>query len=167
MATITEIRNALYAWVSGQTSLTVIWRFANAPQPARPYVTLRMLPLADVGYDWHGDPDAQGDAETFKDRVFAAEIEVHGEAQPYGANVALSELEQIKRSLQMVTVTDILSAAGLAPMDTSPSEERSAIRRLDFEARYAFQARFGVTQEGTESVGYIATSDAPTGTYES
>lgn len=167
MATITQIRNALYSWVDGQTSLTVIWRFPNAPQPARPYVSLRMLPLADVGHDYYDDPDDQGDAEIFKDRVFSAEIEVHGETQPGGSNVALSELEQIKRSLQTVAVTDILSAAGIAPMDTAPSEDRSAVRRVEYEARYAFQARFGVTQTSAEAVGYIATSDAPTGAYES
>lgn len=163
--TIGDIRDALFAWVDGETSLKTIWIPSNAPIPARPFVTLQMRPLADIGGDWHSPPDDSGISTIYQDREFLVEISVRGELHARGAALAQSYCETIKRSLQTRAVVDTLNAAEVAPLEALPSEDLSAIERLDFRSVYMFQARFGVTMERTEDVGFIATSDAPTGTY--
>lgn len=40
------------------TSLTTIWEYQNAPTPARPYVSLRIQDIQQIGRDWEG-PSAQ------------------------------------------------------------------------------------------------------------
>ena len=165
MATITQIRAALFAWVDGETALTTIWSPSNAPRPARPFVTMDMRPVTNIGHDSRGAPDNNGDAILYADREFRLEIRVYGELQPRGAAAAQSLCEEIKRSLQTRTVVDTLTAAEVGPLEALPTQDLSEIDRVDFESVFMFEARFAVTMERTEDVGFIATSDAPTGTY--
>jgi hypothetical protein len=166
MATITELRAALFAWVDGETTLTTIWVPANAPKPARPYVSIELQPPEDVARDWHSPPDNSGISTIYSDRQVLVEIRVLGDIQPRGAAIAESFCEQIKRSLQMRQVVDTLNAADVAVLEALPTQDLSKIDRTDFQSVYMFQARFGVTMERTEDVGFIATSEAPTGTYD-
>jgi hypothetical protein len=160
-----SIRDALYDWVDSQTALTIIWIPANAPMPEQPYITLRMRPVRDVHRDYHTPPDDSGWSTIFADREFIFEVEVYGDIHPAAADSAMTEIERIKSSLQTRVVIDALTTADIAIMEAMPTQDLSAIGRTDHEARYMFEARFGITLEHTEEVGIIETSDAPTGTY--
>jgi hypothetical protein len=161
------IRQALWEWVDGQvpSGVTVIWLQANAPMPAQPFVTLLMRPLRDIHRDYHTGPDDAGIAQIYADREFVLEIQVYGTLQPDGADLAMTYLEDIKASLQEETTINGLAAADLAPRQALPTQDLSAIGRQEFEARYMFEAIFGWTYEHDDDVGYIGTSDAPTGSY--
>ena len=161
------IREALYQWVASQSAFTTIWIPSNAPMPAVPFVTMLMRPVRDIGHDGYGSPNDSGIRTIYADREFMLEVEVYGDIQPAGADVAQTTLETIKASLQTRVVIDALSEAEIACLEALPTQDLSAIGRLDYEARYMFEGRFGLTMEHTEDVSFISTSDAPTGSYDS
>lgn len=163
-----SIQDALWEWADSQTaeSVTTIWMPANAPMPAVPFVTLRMRPLRDIGHDHRGALSSEGIATIYSDREFILEVEVYGDIHPDGTDEALSAIETIKRSLQVPSTVDTLQGAGIAPRGAGPTQDLSAIGRTHFEARYLFEATFGLSLEASVDLGLISTVEAPTATYQ-
>jgi hypothetical protein len=162
------IMETLWDLVDAMTpgTVTTIWGRPNAPRPSGPFVTMIMRPLDGAELDHHGAPDASGIRTIYADRAFTLSVEVYGTRSATGEDPAHSHIEGIKRSFQTEAVSDTLGEASLAFRQAGPTQDLSAVGRIDFEARYLSELEFGLTQDYEEDAGFIATSDAPTGSYQ-
>jgi hypothetical protein len=156
----TNIRTALYEWVKGVVgNPTVIWREPNAPQPARPYVSIKMGPTTTVGSDYHSGADTNGIESVEGDREFVFSIQVHGKPADEDKGEAISIKERIQSSLEKRSTQATLCAAGLSRVITEGSGDLAGIGGTEYEARVT-------TYSDDDDVGYIATVEDPVGTLE-
>jgi hypothetical protein len=161
------IRQALYDWVNGELGINTIWQHPNAPQPAKPYVTLSMGPTQAQGWDYHGPPDDANGVSVIKgDREFSVEVQVYGTVQPTGENQAMTFAEQLSGSLQKPSQVALFTAAGCAYVNRIALTDLTGIGGTEFEARVSAEFLFRMAQEDTDTVGVIETVDDIDGTLD-
>ena len=56
-----DLQNGIYNWISGESSLTTIWQYANAPRPPRPYISLLIPTITPIGSTEFTKVDSNGD----------------------------------------------------------------------------------------------------------
>jgi hypothetical protein len=161
-----EVREALYDWVDGQVPITWIWQPANGPQPATPYGTIRMLLTDQIGHASVTQPDDTGERTLTQNEEFNFEAKIIGALTPGGDDQVASWLQQLKTSLQTRAVIDALAQAGIAYVETEPIVDLSDTGRVEFESMGMLEIRFRIGYSESDNVGYIETSDAPTGTVD-
>ncbi len=163
--TFTDIRQALYDWVSNEIPITWVWIPLNGPQPATPYGTIQMNPTEEIGHDSHSAPNSSG-VETIRgDREFMFEAQIYGQLSPTGEDPAFSYALELQTSLQKRSVLDELKKFGITYVDTEPVTKLTDIGRTLYEARALLEIRFRIAYVEVDTVGVIETSDAPTGSY--
>lgn len=161
----TDIRQALYDWVTNEIPITWIWIPSNGPQPDTPFGTIKMRPTDQVGHDYHSPPDATTGIETiWSDDEFMFEAQIYGVKSPTGEDPAMSWAKALEKSLQKTSVLAELAVWGIAFVETNPIIDLGAIGRTDYEARVMLEVRFRIGYSETDNVGVIETSEAPTGT---
>jgi hypothetical protein len=163
--TFTDVKAALYDWVSSEIPITWIWAPVNATQPATPYGTITMNPTEEIGHDHHSAPDDNGVETITGVREFMFEAEIHGELSPTGEDPAWSYALELQSSLQKRSVLDELKKYDISYVDTEPVTKLTGTGRSLFEARALLEVRFRIGYQETDNVGVIETSDAPTGSY--
>jgi hypothetical protein len=154
------LENAFYDWIVAITSLTVIWRYANAPRPTLPYIDLNINFIKSIGIDYETTPDSSGNVAAFGNRELTLEINYYGPSS-IGVN------EQIVSSLRDDNVLSTLNAAGICYVNKmlennttvllsggSTYEQRST---MELVFRYSNQ---GITDPSEFNVGLISYVDA-------
>lgn len=110
MIALTTIENTIYTWVttvlSAQISTRAIWEDQNAPQPARPYVTMDITGLSRIGDDAPDDADNAGLRDLIGDRDFTLTLNYFGVS-------GMAYLDKLIQSAHMVTTHDTLLAGGV------------------------------------------------------
>lgn len=68
MPTLTQVQDAIYAWVAAVPDVpTVLWAHRAAPQPDGEFITLRIERIASQGVDWFVVDAGAGD--TYSERI--------------------------------------------------------------------------------------------------
>jgi hypothetical protein len=156
------IRSALRAWVLQVTALSdgkVIWARQNAPRPKPPYVLLNdRVALARVGLgDEERLTNTPGEILHVGQRRMTLSVNV------YGLD-AHSLAEQIQEGLELYSVRELLTDAGLAVIDRGQVLDLSGLLEANFEERSQLDVIFGLTSTQSENVGWIESVET-TGTY--
>lgn len=166
MATWTQIEDALTAWVrtaSGLADGKVIFAEQDVPEPALPYVTVRIGPVLPVGQDELSTTTDLGRAagqeiemKVTGVREFSVSIQSHTD-QTTGAGTSRETLAKIQTSLKLPTVRDGLNAVGLSPFDIGQIQNVSLLVQTKFEHRSILEVRFYSNETLSEYTGYINT----------
>jgi hypothetical protein len=138
---ISTLQLALYNWVTGVTGVTTIWSFANAPQPALPYITLNILNINTTGPDYETPPNDDGDAALFGDRELTLEVNYYG-------NGGIDALENLRTSIQQFDIKQTLNAAGIVFIDRELSENLTFLQDSLYEERHLMEFRFRYSNQG-------------------
>lgn len=138
---ISSLQLALYNWITSVTGVTVIWSFANAPQPALPYITLNLLNINSTGPDYETPPNDDGDAALFGNRELTLEVNYYGSG-------GIDALENLRTSIQQVDIKETLNAAGIVFIDRELSQNLTFLQDSLYEERHLMEFRFRYSNQG-------------------
>ena len=153
--TIAELKTAVWEWLDEQLDdlEEVIFGDQTAPQPPKPYATIRLLTVTKLGLSDELLPTiSSGGVQTIKaQRTAAFQIQFFGED-------ALQFAEDAKASLQKPSVLeDLFYAKGLAVIDDATVTNITALLETEFEDRAQLDVVFGYASTDTDDVGLIET----------
>lgn len=146
------VRTDIYDWVASIVggSVTVIFENQNGPRPSLPYVSILLTTLTQIGVDYISPPDAMGDSDIIGDREFNIRI------QAYGGD-PITQLENIRSSLQKPSVLDTLRANNIVFVDRLSINSVSALLDTEWEARASMDILFRIAQTDSDELGLIET----------
>lgn len=136
-----DLQLALYNWISDVTGVTVIWSYANAPQPQLPYITLNILNIDSTGPDYETPPNDSAAAALFGNRELTLEVNYYGAG---GINV----LENLRSSTKQFDIEEDLYAAGLCFIDRGLSTNLTFLQDSLYEERHMMEFRFRYSNQG-------------------
>ena len=139
-----------------------IWTDQNAPQPAKPYITIAMLPFVKIGHDYIGRPDGSGDNKITGNREFTLSM-THDGTTPYQA---LTAFENIRMALNKDSVLQTLRDGGIVFVDSFPIQNLNFLQDTEYQERRGMDLLFRIAQESTDEPGYIAIVKDMEATYE-
>lgn len=146
----------VYTWVTQNvpSTIPVIFLYQNGPRPQVDYVTLNMSSLVQIGEDYTPDPtDDTGLADMAGDREMTIQIAAYG-----GKNVdPFTILENLRSSLQKVTVLDTLRVNGICYANHYPINDTSTLIDTLYERRAQMDVLFRIGQDYDDNLGVIDT----------
>lgn len=151
MININALEDALYAWITGVSTLEVIFAHPNAPRPTSPYVYLNIYQSTQIGWK---ESSSILLIDNSIDVSYSGFEEIAVSINTY-YDVAFRNATQIKDSLERVTVTEQLFAAGLGYKNSSSVREMPEIVNMTYEPRAQFDCFFHVRSLDTENIETI------------
>lgn len=133
---------------SPQAAVTVILADQDAPRPAYPYATIRLMSTKPYGFDDQRDMDDDGIVTVAGQR--GATVSVH-----YFGDNPVGSLEQACNSLEKQTVLDQLYASGIAVQSKEPIQNVSAALETHFDPHATFDFYIGMSENNLDDVGVI------------
>ena len=149
----TIVKSNLYDWAVGAVpvGMPVIYYNPNAPRPTVPYVTLYLNSITAVNQDYsYPNADSMGVINMKGDRNFTLQVQAYG-GEP------LNVLENMRSSLQKVTILDALRTAGIAFYQSLTITDITELVDSKFERRAQMDILFGIGQTYTDNPGYFNT----------
>lgn len=149
------VRTNLYNWAVANVpvGMPVIYYYQNAPRPTVDYVTLYITSTVQIGRDFTQSPlTTAGTSAMIGDREFTLQI------QAYGGD-PITILENLRTSLQIVTVLDSLRAQGLVYVDWLAINDITDLINSRYEQRASMDLRWRIAQQYTEQAGAISTAN--------
>lgn len=159
------VENALHAWAVtglGLAAGQIIWDGPNAPPPAKPFATLKLVGPARLGLG------GELTDETVLTNPAGQEVELtlaeHQEwvlslqvlaAPTSGASSARALLAAGAMKLRLPSALDALRAAGVAVIEVGDTQDLSALFAADIESRAKVDVRLRTVDTATEKTGYI------------
>ncbi|MFC3227333.1 LIC_12616 family protein [Marinibaculum pumilum] len=135
----------------GAAVTEVIRADQNAPRPATPFATVKVLADAPVGHAHIADVDDDGIVRIGQDSELTVSLQVFG-------GEAMDLAQALQRSLDRTTVQEDFRRAGLVYVDLlTPVSDTTAVTGSGFESRAQFDLRFRTATEITDDVGLIET----------
>jgi hypothetical protein len=159
-----QLKAAVYAWVYGATSTTVIFAEQDSPRPDPPYLTVKVGTVASVGQEETRemvDPGAPALATQhyFGDREVTVSVQAFGDG-------AMDLARKAARALATETTMAQLAAANLCHRGTIPAvNELTELLDTGFEERAQFDAALAFGEDYTDIVGLIEVVEGE-GTFE-
>lgn len=162
MPTVVQLENALRAWVlsamdDAYPDEQIIIADQGQPRPERPYGDIRIDAIESRGRDEQRPVDDYGDRDVVGVRAVRVTVQFYGPG-------AVQLAERARSALYLETVTDVLSAAGVAFWSAMPVLNLPIEIETEIEPRAAFDVVFGVASVQSEDVGLIETVEG-TGTF--
>lgn len=165
----TTTENAFYTWLVTATGLTVIWADQDAPQPALPYATLKIISgptrVSQVdevrqSYDAGQALGAEVALETGGPREITLSVQVYArQSATTPSSHPRDLLTRAQAALGMASYLAALQAAGVAVIEAMPVQDVSLKVDDSWSARAVMSVRFRLAASVTERVGYIAAVD--------
>jgi hypothetical protein len=170
---LVAFENALHAWVAGAAGVEAIWSSQNAPAPALPYLTLRLVGPVRLGDQLASRTNLANPAGQEIERTLTEHEEwtlsVHAFASPAtGASAARALLQAAALKMQLPSQRDALSASGLALVEVGDTSDLTALVGSQHESRAQMDVRLRTVDQATEKTGYIAKVGlaSPWGTFD-
>ena len=165
----TTVENALYTWLNGSTGLTVIWADQDAPQPAYPYATLKIISgptrVSQVdevrqSYDAGQPSEQEVGLETGGPREMTVSVQVFArQSATTPTSHPRDMLSRAQAALGMASYQAALRTAGVAVIEAMAVQDVSLNVDDSWSARAVMNVRFRLSSSVAERVGYIATVD--------
>jgi len=152
MLNITQIENALYAWIQPIAGVTTIFAHPNAPRPKTSYVLINILQSSPVGIEEHEISALKVDKSIDIDYSNVEELFVTINVYYAGAYQLATK---IKDSLGRITVKDVLFAAGLGYSRTSEVRDIPEEINKQWEERGQFDCFFFTRSSDQENIETI------------
>lgn len=148
MATIAQVRQAIYNWAKKELAIEVIWSEQAEIRPDRPYVMLKLItgPLRG-GHDEIRQP-TPGTYKVCGMRGITVSVNVFGEK-------ALELAAQLQTSLEKITVQEALRSAGLSFIRAEAVTDLTVLMETRFDTRANLDAMFAYAENVDDNVGTI------------
>ena len=146
------VKTNLYTWAVSVVpiGMPVIFWEPNAPRPLIPYITLFLNSILAVNQDWTAnEADVLGEVEMKGDRQFTLSIQAYGGTDP------LTVLENIRSSLQKVSVLDTLRTNGIVFYESLNISDISDLIDSQYEKRASMDILFAIGQVYSDTTGYF------------
>lgn len=146
------LRTDLYALFDPLITETIIWADSNAPRPALPYVTMKVMSMSKINRDHYADSVATDGNQSIKgDREFTLSIQRFGPA-------SVESLGALSDSMRKTTTIDRFIAAKLPVVETLDVVDVAALLdKTQIEPRAAMDVRIRMKSSLLDQVGYIDT----------
>ena len=158
--------NALYAWLNGQTGITVDWKNQKKPEPAYPYAKLAVIagPTRE-GFSDSKTESVDDTADTGQEititykgpRVYTVTVDTYASSDTGGAN-AQHYVSLAESALEKDNVRLALLIAGIAIVEVMPPVDLDETVNVEWVSRCKFDLRIRVNSIVTDQVGYIETT---------
>lgn len=150
-----DIKAALYTWVASETGLTTIWSDQNAPQPATPYITLKIIsgPVKIGGSDSIVWDVASQSFFLGGQRQFTLSIQSFGA----GGLQAMSDLLTSTENPDVITAS--FSDNGVAVANTPSVTDLTQMLSTTFEERQSMDVMFYTMDNKTLTMTYIESTE--------
>lgn len=134
--------------VSAQSSVVVILADQDAPRPAYPFATVRLMNMRQYGFDDIRDMDDEGLATVAGQRGATVSVHYFGD-NPMGA------IMQAYNSLEKQTALDQLYLSGIAVQSKEPIQNVSAALETHFDPHATFDFYIGISENNLDDIGVI------------
>lgn len=157
MISYSNIQGYFYTLFTTVTGVQVIWAEQNAPRPANPYISLKLLNSNAIGYDYITEPDDDGMAVIYGNREFTLEINYFG-------NDGLGAMEQIRTAFFNPVIREELNQIGLVFVERLTFLDTTQLLDTRYERRYTMELRFRYSNQGVGEpdkidIGLIETAE--------
>lgn len=149
--TVTEIEDALYAWINGILGIQAIFAYPSAPRPTSSYAYINVYQnqnRSTRGYESEELVDESIDNVYSHSQEIIVSINTF-----YGGAVDLADT--IRNSVDRVDVRESLWAAGLGIGPATIAEKIPEIIDRKYEERARFDMSFFIRSEATENIETI------------
>lgn len=157
-------KKALRTWIRGSSGLEdskIVFSQKNTIRLPVPFITIRLGDLLSLGATDEikrttdlTKPAGEEITQTVVGRrEMSASIQCFGD----GDESSMSIMSRVQTSLGLTSVSDALNAAGVSVFDIGTIRNITAINETAFEPRHLLEVRCYVSEEVSESVGYIKT----------
>lgn len=151
------LKTELYALFDPLISEKLIWADGNAPRPALPYATMKVMGMRRVKGDWYSESIGLDSLQKVKgDREFTLSI------QRFGAD-SVEALDTLANKLRLTTVIDKFNNAKLPIVDAEDVVDVAALLdKAQIEPRASLDVFMRMKSSLTDQVGYIDTVEIET-----
>lgn len=163
---ITEVENALRAWVvsaSGYTEDAVLWANENGVRPTGNVITLALSSTRSLGACDAVEDLTNGvvEGEEIEHRVrgereHVLRIQAYTPDAANGAASARAVLLDVQTKVALPSIANALALAGISVFDTGAVQYVPAINNAAFEGRGVLEVRLYAVESASERGGYIA-----------
>jgi len=157
MATVSDIQKTIWTWAYEQAGLSgdkVIWESANAPRPARPYVSLNFSTIARFGDIDVTDTDNLGIRQILANNYWTLVINSFGTNDASKID-AQDMLETLKLSLKKDSVVLYLNDNFISVVNSLNITNISQIMGSGYEQRSAMDIILYIVTAIDDDVGLI------------
>lgn len=150
--TKTELQNAIYDWVSANTTGTnrILWRNQNVSRPEVPFIDMSINPISKEAHDFVFKPEDGQDADVKGNRRFTLNIQHFGQG-------GYDRLNGLRNSLETTAGREKLTDAGISFIDDDGILDLSELVDTRFEPRYSMDLFFYFMEIYTTDTGQIDT----------
>lgn len=148
---ITDIEDAIYTWIQGETGTTTIFAYPDAPRPSTPYTLINFITTVQLG---EKETDSTLLPDNSIDNIYSIPNEITLSINCYYDN-AFQTANNIIDSIDKVTVQDQLQAAGLGFINATTVTKAPVIIHKQWEERARFDISFMLRSEITENIETI------------
>jgi hypothetical protein len=151
------LRDDLYTLFKPLISETLIHGDGNAPRPALPYVSMKVMSMRRVKNDWYSEDIGLDGLQTVKgDREFTLSFQRFG-------NDSVEALDTLANKLRLTTVIDKFNNAKLPiVMAEDVVDVAALLDKSQIEPRASLDVFMRLKSVLTDNVGYIDTVDIET-----
>lgn len=155
--TYTEAKTFIQTLIKELTAITCIWDYQNAPKPSIPYISLRLSPERDIGFETRRRNDGTGILDVISQKETTLSVNVFGTG-------ALEICNMLWQKLQRPTIVDRCFTAKIAFIRSEQPQDLTALldgRSWEQRANVDLIVTYG--RAIIDEPGYITTVEA-TGT---
>jgi len=151
------LKTDLYALVDPLVTESLIWADGNAPRPALPYVSMKVMGMRRVKGDWYSEDIGTNGLQTVKgDREFTLSI------QRFGTD-SVEALDTLANKLRLTTIIDKFNNAKLPIVSAEDVVDVAALLdKSQIEPRASLDVFMRMKSVLTDNVGYIDTVEIET-----
>lgn len=159
-----EIKKALRAWIREHSKLEdakIVFSQKNSIRLPVPFITIRLGDLLSLGATDEvkraTDLTKPAGQEITQTVIGRREMPVSVQCFGDGDESSLQIMSRVQTSLGLTSVSDALNAAGISVFDIGDIKNVTAMNETAFEQRHLLEVRCYVSEEVSESIGYIKT----------
>ncbi len=146
---LSDLKEVMENWVSGQFAGKVVWAKSDAPIPPRPFILLDLKNPVPVNKPYQGAADNLGKISRYTTQQFSVTISCYGE----GANQSLFNLRE---SLDLLSVQSLFRDSGVSYLkDQMDLQDSTAMTGTRYEERAVYEPAFIYESVQSEEVGFI------------
>jgi hypothetical protein len=146
-----QMENTIYLWINGILGLQAIFAYPDEDRPKTPYVLINSLSDVQKGTE---ESTSVLLPDTSTDKTYSAVAEVTFSVNTYYSG-AYQQAINIKKSLMLVEVQDLLYSSGLGYLSSTQIQKIPELIDKRWEERAQFDIVFLVRYEAKENIETI------------
>lgn len=150
------LQDGLYDWISTETSLEVVWEYANAPRPTLPYISLLIPTITPVGQVSSSQVDDAGLMTILSQNIMTISISYHG-AEEASSMSGQQLMAQILLSVRKQSVNKIFYDNNIGYLTRLAQNTIQNQLGTSFQEKVVMDLLFLLVTDVIDDVGLIET----------